>query len=156
MYQAYSVSRKPGHIQAAASPTTFVRVTDFELYPFILTFLLVITTETAPAAAASAIPSPSQPQAGASSPPSPSFPSLPYHVHRTASQELPIYHLAKRGGNLHQTRIRKIEGDRVKLRDELQESLGLKKENAVINQVTGQIVLKVCDPSRISEGRAAG
>lgn len=73
-----------------------------------------------------------------------SSPYLPYHVHRTASQELPIYHLAKRGGNLQQTRIRKIEGDIVKLRDELQTTLKLKKEHVVINQITGHVLLKVC------------
>ena len=73
-----------------------------------------------------------------------SLPPLPYHVQRTASQELPIYHIAKRGGNLHQTRIRKIRGDIIALRDELQTSLKLKKENAAVNQLTGHIILKVC------------
>ncbi|KAL9125545.1 MAG: hypothetical protein Q9217_005268, partial [Psora testacea] len=69
-------------------------------------------------------------------------PLLPYHVRRTASQELPIYHLSKRGGNLHQTRIRKVEGDRTALRDELQKVLNLQKENVLVNQVTGHVVLK--------------
>ena len=73
-----------------------------------------------------------------------SHPCLPYHVHRTAYHELPVYHLAKRGGNLHQTRIRKIEGDVAKLRDELQSTLKLQKEHTVINQITGHIILKVC------------
>ena len=68
---------------------------------------------------------------------------LPYHVYRTASQKLPIYHLAKRGGNLHQTRIRKIEGDRERLRDEIQRALGLKDELVIINRLTGHIIIKV-------------
>ena len=68
---------------------------------------------------------------------------LPYHVHRTASQKLPIYHLAKRGGNLHQTRIRKIEGDVEKLREELVASLALKEETVIINRLTGHIIIKV-------------
>ena len=68
---------------------------------------------------------------------------LPYHVHRTASQKLPIYHLAKRGGNLHQTRIRKIEGDVEKLREELVASLALEKETVMINRLTGHIIIKV-------------
>ena len=68
---------------------------------------------------------------------------LPYHVHRTASQKLPIYHLAKRGGNLHQTRIRKIQGDVEKLREELVASLALKEETVVINRLTGHIIIKV-------------
>jgi len=67
---------------------------------------------------------------------------LPYHVQRTASQELPVYQLAKRGGNLHQTRIRKIRGDIAALRDQLQSSLKLKRQDATINQLTGHIILK--------------
>ena len=72
-----------------------------------------------------------------------SLPRLPYHVQRTASQGFPVYHLAKRGGNLHQTRIRKIRGDVNVLREQLRTFLHLKKEDAVINQVTGHIILKV-------------
>ena len=71
------------------------------------------------------------------------LPPLPYHVHRTASQKLPIYHLAKRGGNLHQTRIRKIEGDVEKLREELVATLALREETVVINRLTGHIIIKV-------------
>ena len=71
------------------------------------------------------------------------FPPLPYHVHRTASQKLPIYHLAKRGGNLHQTKIRKIEGDVEKLKDEIRTALDLKEELVVINHLTGHIIIKV-------------
>ncbi|KAF6219286.1 hypothetical protein HO133_005111 [Letharia lupina] len=70
------------------------------------------------------------------------LPPLPYHVHRTASQKLPIYHLAKRGGNLHQTRIRKIEGNVEKLREEIVAGLALKEETVVINRLTGHIIIK--------------
>lgn len=68
---------------------------------------------------------------------------LSYHVYRTASQQLPVYHLAKRGGNLHQTRVRKIEGDIRALRDDLQRALSLKEEHIVINQLTRHIIIKV-------------
>ena len=68
---------------------------------------------------------------------------LSYHVHRTASRQLPVYHLAKRGGNLHQTRIRKIDGSINDLRNELQVALGLKEEHIVINQITRHIIIKV-------------
>lgn len=81
-----------------------------------------------------------------SRPPQPGDPPLtplPYHVHRTASQQLPIYNLAKRGGNLHQTRIRKIEGDVDALRRELMEALGRGEKEVVINRLTGHIVVKV-------------
>ena len=71
------------------------------------------------------------------------FSSLPYYVHRTASRELPIYHVTKRGGNLHQTRIRKINGDRAKLLAELRLALRVKPENIRVNQVTGNIIIKV-------------
>ncbi|MCJ1253956.1 hypothetical protein MMC24_001770 [Lignoscripta atroalba] len=68
---------------------------------------------------------------------------LPYHVHRTASKELPVYHLAKRGGNLHQTRIRKIEGNIMDLRKDIQQALGLNEEHIVVNQLTRHIIIKV-------------
>ncbi|KAI4165069.1 MAG: hypothetical protein LQ342_001346 [Letrouitia transgressa] len=68
---------------------------------------------------------------------------LAYHVHRTASQQLPVYHLSKRAGSLLQTRIRKIEGDIALLKAELQLALGLKQENIAINQLTKHIIIKV-------------
>ena len=72
-----------------------------------------------------------------------SLPPLPYHVHRTASQQLPIYHLAKRGGNLHQTRIRKIDGNLMELKKDLRQALGLKEEQIAINSLTKHIIIKV-------------
>ena len=68
---------------------------------------------------------------------------LPYHVHRTASQQLPVYLLAKRGGNLHQTRIRKIDGSIMDLRNDLQQALGLEVDHITINQLTRHIIIKV-------------
>ncbi|MCJ1289144.1 hypothetical protein MMC34_000676 [Xylographa carneopallida] len=50
--------------------------------------------------------------------------------------------MAKRGGNLHQTRIRKIDGRIGDLRDELQMALGLKDEQIAINQTTRHIIIK--------------
>lgn len=70
-------------------------------------------------------------------------PQLPYYVYRTASQQLPVYQMAKRGGNLHQTRIRKINGDVKKLRDDIQKALELKEGNIAINSTTGHITIKV-------------
>ncbi len=69
--------------------------------------------------------------------------TLPYHVHRTASQQLPVYQLSKRGGNLRQTRIRKIDGDVIKLRNDMQKALGLMEDLIVINPVTRHILIKV-------------
>ena len=72
---------------------------------------------------------------------------LPYHIHRTASQQLPIYKLAKRGGNLRQTRLRKIEGDLARLRSDLQDALSLESEHIKINPLTKHIIIKVCSAS---------
>ena len=71
------------------------------------------------------------------------IPPLSYHVYRTPSQELPVYHLTKRGGNLLQTQLRKIEGDRQSLCEELRKALDLRPRDITINQVTGHIIIKV-------------
>lgn len=70
-------------------------------------------------------------------------PREPYHVLRTPSNQLPIYLLAKRGGNLHQTRIKKVEGDLAVLRNQLQQALKVPEEEIRINQRTRHIVIKV-------------
>ncbi|KAL8797588.1 MAG: hypothetical protein Q9195_000405 [Heterodermia aff. obscurata] len=67
---------------------------------------------------------------------------LPYYIHRTGSQQLPIYKLAKRGGNLRQTRLRKVEGDLARLRTDLQDALNLESEHIKINQLTKHIIIK--------------
>jgi len=69
--------------------------------------------------------------------------SLPYHIHRTPSQQLPVYKLAKRGGSLKQTRLRKIEGDVKALRGDLMEALGLGEGEVKVNQLTGHVLIKV-------------
>lgn len=67
---------------------------------------------------------------------------LPYHIHRTPSQQLPVYKLAKRGGNLRQTRLRKVEGDIARLRTDLQEALSLEDDHIKINHLTKHIIIK--------------
>ncbi|KAI4091802.1 MAG: hypothetical protein LQ344_003906 [Seirophora lacunosa] len=67
---------------------------------------------------------------------------LPYHVHRTPSQQLPVYQLAKRGGNLLLTRLRKIDGDITKLKLHLQQALDLRPEEISVNQLTRHIHIK--------------
>lgn len=69
-------------------------------------------------------------------------PNLPYYVSRTKSNELPIYHDWKRGGNLKLTTIRKIDGRPETLRDDLMGLLRLQREDAVVNGITGHVVLK--------------
>ncbi|KAK3718708.1 54S ribosomal protein img2, mitochondrial [Vermiconidia calcicola] len=76
-------------------------------------------------------------------PESESAPNLPYFITRTKSNELPIYTDFKRGGNLKLTLVRKVDGDKECLRDELRAVLGLgRKEDCVVNAVTGQVVIK--------------
>jgi large subunit ribosomal protein L49 len=69
-------------------------------------------------------------------------PNLAYYITRTSSNELPVYQLRKRGGNLKMTRIKKIDGRPETLRDELQAKLGLQEKEAVVNAVTKHVVLK--------------
>ena len=69
-------------------------------------------------------------------------PNLPYFVTRSANNELPVYHLNKRGGNLLMTRVKKIDGKKEVLRDELTAALGLEAGLATVNTITGHVMLK--------------
>ena len=53
-----------------------------------------------------------------------------------------MYKLAKRGGNLRQTRLRKVEGDIARLKTDLQEALSLEDEHIKINHLTKHIIIK--------------
>ncbi|KAG4026338.1 hypothetical protein MFRU_042g00660 [Monilinia fructicola] len=64
----------------------------------------------------------------------------PYWVSRTPSNNLPVYLLAKAGGNLKQTKIRKIEGDIMKLKEHLEDAFFNKEIR--VNQLTKQIIIK--------------
>ncbi|WPH04357.1 Hypothetical protein R9X50_00724700 [Acrodontium crateriforme] len=69
-------------------------------------------------------------------------PNLPYFVSRTPSNELPIYLLRQRGGSLHLTRVKKIDGSIEAFRDALREELGLGEKEATINPITKHVILK--------------
>ena len=76
----------------------------------------------------------------------------PYTITRTPSQQLPIYHLSKAGGNKHLTKLRKIDGDLSQLKSDVRAALGVeeyvtdrmgrKKENVAVNWTTRQIVVR--------------
>lgn len=66
-----------------------------------------------------------------------------YTVQRTPSRNLPIYQLAKAGGNLKLTKVRKLGGDTEALRKELEVFLEPRSEYVKINAVTGHIIIKV-------------
>ncbi|RAR07227.1 structural constituent of ribosome [Stemphylium lycopersici] len=70
------------------------------------------------------------------------LPPPKYHVSRSATNNLPIYTDYKRGGNLHQTTIRRITGDASALRDELRVFLNRKNEDVKVNSLTNQVVIK--------------
>lgn len=71
-------------------------------------------------------------------------PDEPYFVRRTHTKNLPVFHQTKSGGNLRQTKIKKIEGDIVKLQHQLQEELQLDPKDVAINYLTRHIIIKVC------------
>jgi len=105
------------------------------------------TTATSPAGPASSIPPLAKPAASKSKP-TPSNPATvpavpkPYRVTRTGTNGLPVYLLSKRGGNLKQTKLRRIEGNINVLRTDLQKALGLEEKDVMINQLTQQIIVK--------------
>jgi len=67
----------------------------------------------------------------------------PYRVNRTTTNNLPVYLLSKRGGNLKQTKVRRIEGNINVLRTDLQKALGLQDKDITINQLTQHIIVRV-------------
>ncbi|KAG9657395.1 hypothetical protein KCU95_g15820, partial [Aureobasidium melanogenum] len=76
-------------------------------------------------------------------------PNLPYFVTRTPSNELPIYTLRKRGGNMRLTRVKKIDGNIDALRDALQVELGVPEAECVINRLTNHVMIKGWHKPRI-------
>ena len=70
-------------------------------------------------------------------------PTEEYFVRRTPTRNLPIYQLAKRGGNLKVTRIRKVEGERGSLVDQLKKHLDPQPEWIRVNSLSGLIHMKV-------------
>ncbi|KFX88615.1 hypothetical protein V490_07513 [Pseudogymnoascus sp. VKM F-3557] len=75
--------------------------------------------------------------------PAASSQSLEYRVSRTPSAQLPIYLLAKRGGNLKQTRVKKIEGNIAQLREDLKVALGIEEDREIqVNHLTRHIIVK--------------
>ena len=72
------------------------------------------------------------------------LPPLGYHVGRTASKQLPIYHDSKGGGGTQRlTKIQKITGSPEALRRDLVQALSLPEERVWVNRVTGHVMVKV-------------
>ncbi|KAL0465304.1 mitochondrial large subunit ribosomal protein domain-containing protein [Neurospora intermedia] len=63
----------------------------------------------------------------------------PYLVGRAWTQRLPVYHLAKRGGNKKLTQIKKVQGDGQALRRDLAQFLGLEVKEVRVKVPTGHL-----------------
>ncbi|CAI4215561.1 unnamed protein product [Parascedosporium putredinis] len=81
----------------------------------------------------------------------PSLPPAPYHVSRTKSNRLPVYIRTQAGGSKKSTLIRRVEGDGLALKADVQEALGVEKAEVTLNPVTGHVVVKGSHVPRITE-----
>ncbi|KAI9777682.1 MAG: hypothetical protein M1839_008601 [Geoglossum umbratile] len=72
----------------------------------------------------------------------PVAPTEPYFVRRTNPGNLPVYQTKKRGGNLQETKIKKIEGNITALCVQLQEALGADSKEVKINPLTNDVIIK--------------
>lgn len=68
--------------------------------------------------------------------------SGPYIVRRTPSAQLPVYKQLKSGGNRVVVLIKKVDGDRRKLLEDMVESLGVSQGEIRINPTTQNLELK--------------
>jgi large subunit ribosomal protein L49 len=119
-----------------AAPTTTLRS---------VPFCRRITTETTSQSTSSASPSTPVLTPSETSIPAPAEPAPrpAFLVSRTPSQQLPVYQLAKRGGNMKFTILKKIEGDIRALKSELKSELALEDKQIKINHVTGHLEISV-------------
>lgn len=72
-------------------------------------------------------------------------PTEAYFIRRTPTRNLPIYQLRKSGGNLKQTRVRKVEGDVEALKVMLEERLTPVPKWIRVNPVNMHVEMKVCE-----------
>lgn len=80
----------------------------------------------------------------------------PYAIRRTAFAQLPIYRAWKSGGTNIVVMIKKINGNKQALAQELTEKLGIAKERIKLNPTTGHLELKVREAPKdlVSSGRS--
>ncbi|KEZ38902.1 hypothetical protein SAPIO_CDS10221 [Scedosporium apiospermum] len=77
--------------------------------------------------------------------------STPYLVSRTKSNRLPVYLRIQAGGSKRTTLIRRIDGDALALKADVQEALGVDKADVSLNPVTGHVVVKGSHVPSITE-----
>ncbi|TPX17849.1 uncharacterized protein E0L32_002950 [Thyridium curvatum] len=66
----------------------------------------------------------------------------PYFVARNFGNNFSVYHLRKRGGNLRQTVVKKVEGDARSLSRDLVAALGLPEKEVTVNSRTNHVTIK--------------
>lgn len=69
---------------------------------------------------------------------------MPYIVRRTAFAQLPVYRKWMAGGTKEVVLIKKVNGNRQTLAQELTEKLDIPQDNIRLNPTTGHLELKVC------------
>lgn len=69
--------------------------------------------------------------------------SLGYLVRRTPSVQLPVYRRWQSGGTRQVVLIKKVDGDRRRLLEDIVEGLGVAREDVRINPTTQHVELKV-------------
>ncbi|SPN99181.1 uncharacterized protein DNG_02216 [Cephalotrichum gorgonifer] len=77
--------------------------------------------------------------------------NLPYLVSRTKSNRIPVYIRIGAGGSKKTTLIQRVEGDRMALRDEVREALGMGGADVVVNPTTGHVVVKGSHVPKLTE-----
>ena len=102
-------------------------------------------TQTAPLSQATANPSRthSQPPVPPPSKSPAELASLPYVVRRTPSSQLPIYRRTMSGGTRQVALIKKVDGDRKRMLDDIVGALQIPREEIKINPTTLHIEMKV-------------
>lgn len=134
----------PPHTQTRSAATAFSNKLGRQVFPGAHTPASLARKKSHPSSRPKRRPSPVKALITPHTPDPASIVKLPYHIHRTPSQQLPVYKSEKRGGTLKQTRVRKIEGDVRALRGDLMEAMGLGEAEVKINSLTGHVLVKVC------------
>ncbi|KAK0724469.1 mitochondrial large subunit ribosomal protein-domain-containing protein [Lasiosphaeris hirsuta] len=117
-------------------------------------------TQSSPTTQAPAAPVPQTPSPEATAPalaPNAQFgvPKGRWHVSRTPSNQLPVYELAKRGGNYKLTQIKKVEGDKAAFKETLARDLGLDIKKVILKVPTGHVEVRGSVRKQVNEWLAA-
>ncbi|KAK4178936.1 hypothetical protein QBC36DRAFT_323648 [Triangularia setosa] len=70
-------------------------------------------------------------------------PTYPFDIGRSATNNFSVYQLAKRGGNLKLTLVKKVEGNRIAFKEELGKALRLSPKDIKVSSLTGHVEVPV-------------